>query len=65
VEKIRFSLKTSKRTYGLKIGRTVRSITTNVWPRARTYGLECDKKLYFQQPSHSSCFLILELFYWK
>ena len=59
MEKMRFSLKTLKRTYGLKIGRTVRSITANVWPQARTYGLKYDRGLYFNQPSESSYFLIL------
>jgi hypothetical protein len=32
VEKIRFSLKTLKRTYGFKTKRIVQSITVDVWP---------------------------------
>jgi hypothetical protein len=49
------------RTYSLEIERTVRSITTNVQPQARMYDPECDMELYFYQPSHNSCFLIIEL----
>jgi hypothetical protein len=49
VEKMRFSLKTSKYMYGLKIGRIVQCVTAGVWPRTRTYGPECDKGLYFHQ----------------
>jgi hypothetical protein len=50
--------------YDLKYhnGRMIRSITMDVWPRAQTYGLECDNELYFRMPSYSSYFLILELF---
>jgi hypothetical protein len=61
VEKIGFSMKTSKWTYGLETERTVQSITMDVRPRARTYGSKCDKELYFHQPSHSSCFLIFRV----
>jgi hypothetical protein len=62
VGKMRFSLKTLKQMYGLETRCMVRSITADVQPRARTYGLECDKELYFHQSSHSSYFLVLELF---
>ena len=47
MEKMRFSQKTSKRTDSLKTGRMVRSITMDVQPRARMYGLECDREFYF------------------
>jgi hypothetical protein len=56
VKKMRFSLKTLERTYGLETERTLRSITVDIQPRARTYGPECDRELYFHQQSHSSCF---------
>jgi hypothetical protein len=62
MEKMRFSLKTLKRMYGFETEHTVRSITMDVWPQTWTYGLECDMELYFHQLSHSSCFLVLELF---
>jgi hypothetical protein len=39
------------------------NLEVDVRPRARTYDPKCDRELYFHQPSHSSCFLILELFY--
>jgi hypothetical protein len=47
VEKMRFPLKTLKGKYGFETKCIVQSITTDVRPRARTYGLECDKKLLF------------------
>jgi hypothetical protein len=56
VEKMKFSLKASEQTYGLTTEHTVQSITADVRPRAQTYGLECDRGLYFHQLSHSSCF---------
>ena len=56
MEKMRLSLKTSERTYGLKTRRMVQSITIDVQPRARTYSPECDRGLYFHQLSHSSYF---------
>jgi hypothetical protein len=56
VEKIRFFLKILKRMYGLETRCTVRSITVDIQPRARTFGLECDKGLYVYQSSHSFCF---------
>jgi hypothetical protein len=49
VKKMRFSLKTLEQTYGLETGGTVRSVTANVRPKARTYGLEYDKGLNFHQ----------------
>jgi hypothetical protein len=33
----------------------------DVWPRARTYGQCVTGKLYFHQPSHCFCFLVIEL----
>jgi hypothetical protein len=41
VEKMRFSLKTSKRMYSLEIGRTVQSVTGD---------------FIFTKPSYNSCF---------
>jgi hypothetical protein len=49
VEKMRFFLKASKWMYGLETGHTVRSVTADVRLRAWTYGLECDRGLYFHQ----------------
>ena len=46
-----FSLKTSKQTYDLETGRTVQSITANIRHQARMYDAECNKELYFYQPS--------------
>jgi hypothetical protein len=62
VEKMRFSLKTSKRMYGLETECTVRSLTADFQPQAQTYGSEYDKELYFHQLSYSSYFPSLELF---
>jgi hypothetical protein len=56
VEKMRFSLKTSERTYSLKIRHTIRSIIVDVQPQGQTYGPECDKGLYFHRLSYTSCF---------
>jgi hypothetical protein len=41
--------------------RMARRDTVDVWPRARTYGQCVIGKSYFHQPSHSSCFLVIEL----
>jgi hypothetical protein len=51
---MRFSLKTSKQTYGLETGHTARSVMADVRPM-------CDRELYFHQSSYSSYFLIIEL----
>jgi hypothetical protein len=53
---MRFSLKTSEWTYGLETGRMVQSIIVDKRLRARTYGPECDRGLYFHQQSHRSYF---------
>ena len=44
-------------------GHTARHDTIDVWPRARTYGQSVTGKPYFHQPSHSSCFLVIELYF--
>jgi hypothetical protein len=56
VEKMRFSLKTSKRTYELETGRTIEV-------SQRTYSLKPGRtvqsvtgEFIFTRPSHSSCF---------
>jgi hypothetical protein len=51
----------SERMYGLVTGRTARRDTVDVWPRAWMYGQCVTGKPYFHQPSHSSCFLVIEL----
>jgi hypothetical protein len=53
---MKFSLKTSKWTYGLETGCTILSVIVDVRPRARAFGLECDSVFIFTKPSHSSCF---------
>jgi hypothetical protein len=59
---MRFSLKDVERTYGLVTGCMACHDTVDVRPRALTYGQCVTRKPYFHQPSHSSCFLIIECF---
>jgi hypothetical protein len=61
-DKMRFSLKTSKRKYGLEIGRTARSVIVNVQPRAQMYNQSMTGELHFYQQSLAHVFLTLELF---
>ena len=53
---MRFSLKTSEQTYGVKIGCTAQSVTADVQPRVQTYGQSVTGEHHFYQPSHSSYF---------
>ena len=41
--------------------RTAHRDAVDVWPRAWTYGQSVTRKPYFHQPSHSSCFFVIEL----
>ena len=45
------------------IGHTARRDMMDVRPRARTYGQCVTGKPYFHQPSHNSCFLIIESYF--
>jgi hypothetical protein len=51
---MRFSLKTSEQTYSPKCHSKRMALNPNV-------RLVCDMELYFHQPSHNSCFLVLGL----
>jgi hypothetical protein len=65
VGKMRFSLKILKQAYGLETKCAIQSIIANIQPRTQTYGpygMKCVRGLYFNQPSNSSYFLVLELF---
>jgi hypothetical protein len=53
----------SERTYGLMIGRTARCDSADVRPPVQMYGQSVIRKPYFHQPSHSSCLLVIELFF--
>ena len=55
--------KPSKRTYGIMIERTAHHNTVDIWHQAWMYGQSVTGKPYFHQPSHNSCFLILELYF--
>jgi hypothetical protein len=60
-EKMRFSPKDIGATYGLVIGCTTLRVTVDVRTRAWTYSQCVTGKPYFHQPSHSFCFLVIEL----
>ena len=53
--------KPSERTYSIMTKWTTHCDVVDVWPWAQTYGQSVTGKPYINQPSHSSCFLVIEL----
>ena len=52
-----------EQTYGIVTRRTTHHDMVDVQPWARTYGKSVTRKPYFHQQSHSSCFLVIELYF--
>jgi hypothetical protein len=61
-EKMRVSLKTSERTYGLETRRTAQSVSAEVQAQAQTYSQIVTRKLHFTNCPIAHVFLALELF---